>query len=95
MRKVALSLAIIGLAVPLLAAAPAQAQISRTWMSGVGDDANTATNCSRTAPCSSFSGAIGATTAGGEINCLDPGDFGGCSLPSRSPSRARPGRPAV
>ena len=79
MRKIALSLAIIGLAVPLLAAAPAQAQAPRTWVSGVGDDAN-ATNgnlCSRTAPCRSFSGAIGATTAGGEINCLDPGDFGG------------------
>jgi hypothetical protein len=54
-------------------AAPAQAQASRTWVSGVGDDANP---CSRTAPCKTFAGAISKTAAAGEINCLDPGAFG-------------------
>src|ERR1700720_4282523 len=53
--------------------APAQAQASRTWVSGVGDDANP---CSRTAPCKTFAGAISKTAAAGEINCLDPGGFG-------------------
>src|SRR5450432_4611391 len=52
---------------------PAHAQASRTWISGVGDDANP---CSRTAPCKTFAGAISKTAAGGEIDCLDPGGFG-------------------
>ncbi len=77
MRKIAPSLAIIGLALLFLDAAPAQADASRTWVSGAGDDANTAANCSRTAPCKTFAAAISVTTAGGEINCLDPGGFGG------------------
>ena len=54
-------------------AAPASAQATRTWVSGVGDDANP---CSRTAPCKTFSGAISKTATGGEINCIDPGGFG-------------------
>ncbi len=72
MRQVALSLAIIVLALPLLAASPAQAA-ARTWVSATGDDANP---CSRTAPCQTFAGALARTTPGGEINCLDPGQFG-------------------
>src|SRR6266436_2469057 len=51
----------------------AQAQATRTWVSGVGDDANP---CSRTAPCKTFAGAISKTAVGGEIDCLDPGGFG-------------------
>ncbi len=51
----------------------ANAQASRTWISGVGDDANP---CSRTAPCKTFAGAISKTAVGGEIDCLDPGGFG-------------------
>jgi hypothetical protein len=51
----------------------AQAQATRTWVSGVGDDANP---CSRTAPCKTFPGAISKTATGGYINCLDPGGFG-------------------
>src|SRR6267143_2508951 len=54
-------------------AAVAQAQATRTWVSGVGDDANP---CSRTAPCKTFAGAISKTATGGEINVLDPGGFG-------------------
>jgi hypothetical protein len=68
-----LSVALPALAVTLLIAGPAQAQATRTWVSGVGDDANP---CSRTAPCKTFPGAISKTAAGGEINCLDPGGFG-------------------
>lgn len=57
--------------------APAQAQATRTWVSGVGDDVNP---CSRTAPCKTFAGAISKTAAGGEINCLDPGGFGAVTI---------------
>ncbi len=76
MRKIALALAILGTAlVPTLYAAPAHAQ--RTWVSGVGDDANP---CSRTAPCKTFAGAISKTGAGSEINCLDSGGFGAVTI---------------
>lgn len=53
------------------------AQASRTWVSGVGDDANP---CSRTAPCKTFAGAISKTAAGGEINALDPGGYGAVTI---------------
>src|ERR1043165_1281376 len=51
----------------------ANAQATRTWVSGVGDDVNP---CSRTAPCKTFAGAISKTAAGGEIDAIDPGGFG-------------------
>ena len=51
----------------------AQAQATRTWVSGAGNDFNP---CSRTSPCRTFAVAIFRTTAGGEISVLDPGDFG-------------------
>jgi len=52
-------------------------QATRTWVSGVGDDVNP---CSRTAPCKTFAGAISKTANGGEINCIDPGGFGGLTI---------------
>lgn len=58
-------------------AGPASAQATRTWVSGVGDDANP---CSRTAPCKTFAGAISKTAADGEINCIDPGGFGAVTI---------------
>src|SRR5580765_1875593 len=58
-------------------ATSASAQATRTWVSGVGDDANP---CSRTAPCKTFAGAISKTAAGGEISVLDPGGFGGVTI---------------
>ncbi|MCP3168706.1 putative Ig domain-containing protein [Myxococcus qinghaiensis] len=61
------------LVVALCASTPAWAQATRTWVSGMGDDANP---CSRTAPCRTFAGAISKTAAGGEIDALDPGVFG-------------------
>jgi hypothetical protein len=62
----------------LVAAAGAlSAQATRTWVSGVGDDANP---CSRTAPCKTFAGAISKTAVFGEINVLDPGGFGGVTI---------------
>src|SRR6266481_8640223 len=55
----------------------ASGQATRTWVSGVGDDANP---CSRTAPCKTFAGAISKTAAAGEIDCLDPGGFGAITI---------------
>jgi hypothetical protein len=78
MRKITLPLSIsVTLLVISLLSNAAQAQASRTWVSGVGDDANP---CSRTAPCKTFAGAISKTAAGGEIDALDPGGFGAVTI---------------
>jgi hypothetical protein len=61
----------------LFVASPVSAQATRTWVSGVGDDANP---CSRTAPCKTFAGAISKTAASGEINVLDPGGYGAVTI---------------
>jgi hypothetical protein len=55
----------------------AQAQATRTWVSGVGDDVNP---CSRTAPCKTFAGAISKTAKDGEISVLDPGGYGAVTI---------------
>jgi hypothetical protein len=68
---------VIGIAAVCLLPGAANAQATRTWVSGVGDDANP---CSRTAPCKTFAGAISKTSAAGEINCLDPGGFGAVTI---------------
>src|ERR1700716_4396332 len=71
-------LTMLGVVVVAFSQTPAaRAQATRTWVSGVGDDANP---CSRTAPCKTFAGAISKTAPGGEINCLDPGGFGGGTI---------------
>lgn len=76
MKKSLLSLVVV-LLPALFFALPAQAQATRTWVSGVGDDANP---CSRTAPCKTFAGAISKTATGGEISALDPGGFGAVTI---------------
>src|SRR6516165_4604146 len=78
MRKVTLaSSTSVALLVICLLSGAADAQATRTWVSGVGDDANP---CSRTAPCKTFAGAISKTAPGGEINALDPGGFGAVTI---------------
>ena len=75
MRTIWLTI-LFGMTVILLPAV-ASAQATRTWVSGVGDDANP---CSRTAPCKTFAGAISKTAAGGEIDALDSGGFGAVTI---------------
>src|SRR5256884_2225777 len=79
MTSVTRVLAAIGMIAAALSfsAGAAQAQATRTWVSGVGDDANP---CSRTAPCKTFAGAISKTADGGEIDCIDPGGFGAVTI---------------
>jgi hypothetical protein len=77
MKKLAMFVGLLALAAPSLFITPAQAQATRTWISGVGDDVNP---CSRTAPCKTFPGAISKTAAGGEIDTLDPGGFGAVTV---------------
>src|SRR6476661_3964160 len=78
MKRIRLTLATMSVFVIVLACSSfAQAQATRTWVSGVGDDANP---CSRTAPCKTFAGAISKTATGGEISVLDPGGFGAVTI---------------
>ena len=70
-RLLAVVLLVMGIA------AGAQAQATRTWVSGVGDDLNP---CSRTAPCKTFAGAISKTANNGLIDVLDPGAFGAVTV---------------
>jgi hypothetical protein len=78
MSKVRFTLNILAVAIfTMTVASMAQAQATRTWVSGVGDDVNP---CSRTAPCKTYAGAISKTAKDGEISTLDPGGFGAVTI---------------
>ncbi len=78
MHKFPLQLALLGATLAItIGTTPVHAQATRTWVSGVGDDANP---CSRTAPCKTFAGAISKTAVSGEINCIDSGGFGAVTV---------------
>jgi Right handed beta helix region len=69
-NKLALPLA-LALAVPVLA------QNTRSWVSSTGDDNNM---CTRASPCATMNGALSKTNDGGEIDVVDPGDYGSASI---------------
>ena len=78
MSKVRFTFNILAVAIfTLTVVSIAQAQATRTWVSGVGDDVNP---CSRTAPCKTYAGAISKTARDGEISTLDPGGFGAVTI---------------
>jgi hypothetical protein len=56
-----------------LPAVSAQAQSPRTFVSAAGSDSNP---CSFAAPCRHFQAAVNATSAGGEVDALDPAGYG-------------------
>jgi hypothetical protein len=60
-----------------LFAGASQAQVQRTFVSGLGTDGNP---CSRTSPCRTFSQAIMGTSAGGEVIVLDSAGYGAFSI---------------
>ena len=72
-----LALILASAATATLSALPANAQATRTWVSGTGSDSNP---CSRTAPCKTFAGALINTSINGEINCIDAGGYGSLSI---------------
>src|SRR5260370_34959936 len=78
MKTLRFSLHLLVVALVLLVfSSVASAQATRTWVSGVGDDANP---CSRTAPCKTFAGAISKTAVGGQVECRAPGGFGAVAI---------------
>src|SRR5262245_20887777 len=70
----------------LLASASANAQATRTWVSGTGNDVDP---CSRTAPCKTFAGALIKTAVGGQISVLDPGGYGTVTIKNSIFRRSR------
>ncbi|MBV8494398.1 MAG: hypothetical protein JO162_13090 [Alphaproteobacteria bacterium] len=52
----------------------AHALNNRSWVSNTGSDSNA---CTLAAPCATWNGALAKTSAGGEIDALTAGDFGG------------------
>lgn len=60
----------------LVASSVSHAQ-TRTWVSGVGNDANP---CSYTAPCKTLAGAYNKTSAGGQINLIDANSVGSLTI---------------
>jgi hypothetical protein len=54
----------------------AHAVSSRTYVSNLGSDSNTSSNCGHPAPCATFAAAYGVTAAGGEIVALDVAGYG-------------------
>jgi hypothetical protein len=71
MHKLPLSLALLLATLLALEVAPAQAQNARSWVASNGSGSA----CTRSSPCATFAAAYTATNAGGEINCVDQGDF--------------------
>ncbi len=68
-------------------------QATRTWVEGAsGDDSFP---CSRTAPCKTFAGAVNKTAAGGEINIINGGGYGGMTINKSLTVRARGGTGGV
>jgi Right handed beta helix region len=45
----------------------------RSWVASTGSDSNP---CTRSQPCATFQGALANTNAGGEIDVVNPGDYG-------------------
>jgi len=74
----------------MLSAAPAHAQtVTRTWVSGDGDDSSPL--CTRSLPCKTFAGAIAKTARDGEISVLDPGPYGTVTITKSITINGTPG----
>ena len=74
-----LSVALLGLAAAM--SGPAAGVLpQRTFVSGGGSDANTASGCSLVSPCRGFGAALTVTRPGGEIIVLDSAGYGTVSI---------------
>jgi hypothetical protein len=63
----------------------------RTWVShnGLGTNAQATPPCNPQQPCDTFAIALAVSNLGGEINCLDNGDYGTINIRSVSDDRLR------
>jgi hypothetical protein len=73
---------VLGLAAaPVLCASSSWAQEAQTWVASTGTDTGN-TTCPRSNPCATFQHAFSETATGGEIDCVDSGNYGGLSISS-------------
>lgn len=70
----------IGLTFASALPAAAQAQLFHTWVASTVAGGNDGNNCDRPTPCATYQGAYNNTDAGGEITCVDTGNFGGLTI---------------
>jgi hypothetical protein len=77
-KIVSLLTLLVTVLVATLPAAPAQAQAQRTFVSAAGSDSN---NCATvTTPCRHFANAYAVTAPNGEIDVLDPANYGSLTI---------------
>jgi hypothetical protein len=74
--KSSLAKSLCSAAMTVSIATTAHAATLRAFVSGVGNDSNTASNCSHAAPCRTLAVALTVVTPGGEIEALDPAGYG-------------------
>jgi hypothetical protein len=67
-------------AIALAFGVSAQAATTRTFVSTIGNDANTSANCSPSASCRTFAAALSVTNSGGEIVVLTSGGYGPATI---------------
>jgi hypothetical protein len=79
MTRLSPSLIILASLLALGLNAPARADQARSFVSGLGSDAN-APDCTRTAPCRTFQVAHDHTLPNGEITVLDAGSYGAVAI---------------
>jgi hypothetical protein len=76
LHRTALSVAVMS----CVLASAAHAVSSRTYVSNLGSDSNTSSNCGHPAPCATLAAAYGVTASGGEIVALDVAGYGPISI---------------
>ena len=71
----------LALAALLMCAPALLAQNDRSWVSRTRNDTN---SCLRSQPCATFQGALAKTNSPGEIDVVDPGDYGTITISGRT-----------
>src|SRR5207237_6630228 len=78
MRKFSPPLTLLaGICLVALHVLPAQALLNHTWVATYGSDLS---SCDISAPCASFNGTYSATAGGGEITCVNSGNYGALTI---------------
>lgn len=86
LQRIVIGIAVVGVAT---AFAPlAYAQLNRTAVSVIGNDAN---NCAVATPCRTFARAVSQTNSGGEVVALDSAGFGAFTADRAITVQAAPG----
>src|SRR3989442_1299211 len=96
MKKMKYTLsALAGFLFVMSCATAAQAVAFRTFVAGAnagGNDTNTSSDCSVSAPCRNFGAAYGVTSTGGEIIALTAAGYGGLTITHAITIQALPGQ---